>query len=199
MALQTLGASPAAPVSLSDAKAWLRIGHAGEDSLVDTLITSATARVEAETGRALIIRQMRETLDGWLVRRLSGCGSAFAVGLSPLVSVEEIRTLDRQHEAHIWDAEEYRVDVNADPGRIIARAPYAFPRPGRLAAGIEIDFTAGYGETADAVPPALIEAILRLVAEGYAGAERAERAMRGPARLPEDVDALLRPFRQVRL
>lgn len=199
MGLQTLGASPAAPVSLSDAKAWLRVGHAGEDAAITSLIATAAARVEAETGRALLTRTYRETLDSWPIRRLSGCGSAFALAVAPAVSVEAVRTFDRAGEATLWDPDEYRVDTSADPGRLIARAPFGFPRPGRLAAGIEIDFTAGYGENAGDVPPALIEAILRLVAEGYAASEPALAAGRGPARLPETVDALLRPFRQVRL
>lgn len=199
MGLQTLGAAPAAPVSLSDAKAWLRVGHAGEDAAITALINTAVSRVEAETGRALLVRNFRETLDGWPIRRLSGCGSAFALAVAPAVSVEAVRTFDRAGEETLWDAEEYRVDTAADPGRLIARAPFAFPRPGRPAAGIEIDFTAGYGETASDVPPALIEAVLRLVAEGYAASEPALATGRGLARLPETVESLLRPFRQVRL
>ena len=194
-----LGPAPAAPVTLSDAKAWLRVGHAGEDAAISALIATAAARVEAETGRALITRTFRETLDGWPIRRLSGCGSAFALAVAPAVSVEAVRTFSRAGAQTLWDAEEYRVDISADPGRLIARAPFAFPRPGRLAAGIEIDFTAGYGETASEVPPALIEAILRLVAEGYAASEPALATGRGSARLPETVESLLRPFRQVRL
>ncbi|KPP80681.1 MAG: gene transfer agent gp8 family protein [Oceanicaulis sp. HLUCCA04] len=199
MGLQTLGPAPAALLSLSEAKAWLRVGHASEDTAITALITTATARVEAETGRALLTRTFRETLDSWHPRRLSGCGSAFALAVAPAVSVEAVRTFDRAGEETLWDEAEYRVDTSADPGRLIARAPFAFPRPGRLAAGIEIDFSAGYGETAADVPPALIEAILRLVAEGYAASEPALAAGRGPARLPETVDSLLRPFRQVRL
>ncbi|MFC4724378.1 hypothetical protein AB6B38_06955 [Glycocaulis abyssi] len=199
MGLQTLGAAPAAPVSLSDAKAWLRVGHAGEDASITALINTAVSRVEAETGRALLVRNFRETLDGWPIRRLSGCGSAFALAVAPAVSVEAVRTFDRAGEETLWDAEEYRVDTSADPGRLIARAPFAFPRPGPLAAGIEIDFTAGYGETASDVPPALIESVLRLVAEGYAASEPTLATARGPARLPETVESLLRPFRQVRL
>jgi len=199
MGLQTLGPAPAAPVSLSDAKAWLRVGHAGEDAAITALISTAAARVETETGRALFTRAFRETLDSWHPRRLSGCASAFALAVAPAVSVEAVRTFDRAGEATLWDEAEYRVDTAADPGRLIARAPFAFPRPGRLAAGIEIDFTAGYGSSASDVPPALIEAVLRLVADGYAASEPALAAGRGPARLPETVESLLRPFRQVRL
>ncbi|MBV5257468.1 hypothetical protein FLX56_03405 [Synechococcus moorigangaii CMS01] len=199
MGLQTLGTAPAAPVSLSEAKAWLRVGHAGEDAAISALINTAVSRVEAETGRTFLIRSFRETLDSWPIRRLSGCGSAFALAVAPAVSVEAVRIFDRAGVETLWDAEEYRVDTSADPGRLIARAPFAFPRPGRLAAGIEIDFTAGYGETASNVPPALIEAVLRLAAEGYAASEPALATARGPARLPETVESLLRPFRQVRL
>lgn len=199
MGLQTLGPAPAAPLSLSDAKAWLRVGHAGEDAVITALIHTAVARVEAETGRALMARSFRETLDTWPVRRLSGCGSAFALALSPAISLEAVRTIDRAGTPRLWDEAEYRLDAAAEPGRLIALAPFAFPRPGRLAAGIEIDFTAGYGESPADVPPALIEAVLRLVSHAYAASEPAVATGRGPARLPETVEGLIRPFRQVRL
>ena len=42
-----------APVSLTEAKLFLRVGHDGEDGLIQTLIDAAQTRVEAETGRIL--------------------------------------------------------------------------------------------------------------------------------------------------
>ena len=41
------------PVSLADAKAHLRVIHAGDDAIIAALITAARAAVESETGRAL--------------------------------------------------------------------------------------------------------------------------------------------------
>ena len=43
----------AAPVSLTEAKLFLRVEHDAEDGLIQTLIDAAKARVEGEVGSAL--------------------------------------------------------------------------------------------------------------------------------------------------
>lgn len=42
-----------APVTLTEAKLFLRVDHAAEDGLIQTLIDAARARVEADVGRPL--------------------------------------------------------------------------------------------------------------------------------------------------
>ncbi|MEQ8405706.1 MAG: phage head-tail connector protein [Oceanicaulis sp.] len=198
MTLHLITPPAAEPVALDDAKTWLRVAHAEEDDLITELIRSAAARVEAETGLALIARSYREVLDAWSARRLSAYGQAVRVARGPLISVEAVRTYARDGTPEIWDTAEYRAETG-EPGRIIAVYPFSLPQPGRAAGGIEIEFTSGFGAAADAVPAALKEAVLRLVAQSYATAEPAESARRGEAGLAEDVAALLRPWRRVRL
>lgn len=42
-----------APVSLAEAKLFLRVGHEAEDGIIQTLIDAARARVEGESGVSL--------------------------------------------------------------------------------------------------------------------------------------------------
>lgn len=194
MTLQLVTPPAAEPVTLSDAKAFLRVGHDAEDGLILQLIASARQRVEAETGRTLITRTWREVLDRWdEPGRIAACGRQFRLAMPPLVSVISVTTFAADDVASVWDAAAYFVDTASDPGRIAARSG-GFPGPGRAIAGIEVVFEAGYGETPEDVPDALREAVLRLTADAYLNRDgQAERP------LPLAVHSLLAPFKRVRL
>lgn len=194
MTLQLVTPPAVEPVTLSDAKAFLRIGTGHEDDLIAQFISSARMRVEAETGRALILRTCRETLDAWdLPGRIADQGRQFRLPLPPLISVTSITIHDAEDVGAVWDAANYFVDAASDPGRIAVRTG-AFPRPGRAVAGIEILFEAGYGASADDVPEALREAVMRLTADAYLN-----RDGHGERPLPMAVQSLLAPFKRVRL
>ena len=65
MILTTLAAPAAEPVSLAEAKDYLRIGGDGEDGLVGSMIAGARARIEALANVAMITRTLRVTMDWW--------------------------------------------------------------------------------------------------------------------------------------
>jgi uncharacterized phiE125 gp8 family phage protein len=112
--------------------------------------------------------------------------------------VEALRVYDRGGAAQLIDPAEYRVEPG-EPGRLIAILPFTLPRTERLAGGIEIEFTAGFGPSASDVPAALGEAILQLTAARYGGVEKAETAARGEVGSPETVATLLSPWRRLAL
>jgi uncharacterized phiE125 gp8 family phage protein len=195
----TLTAPPAVePVSLGEAKAFLRVAHTDENQLITDLVRASRERVEALTGLALITQSWRETLDAWPARRVSACGQAVRLLRRPLISVEALRIHDRGGFAQLIDPAEYRVEAG-EPGRLIATLPFTLPPPQRLAGGIEIDFTAGFGSSTNDVPAALSVAILQLTAASYGGTERAESARRAEEGVPDAVHALLSPWRRVSL
>jgi uncharacterized phiE125 gp8 family phage protein len=58
--LETLVAPVAEPVSLPEARAWLRLGTDGDDAVLTALIAAARSRFERQTGKALLVRTVRE-------------------------------------------------------------------------------------------------------------------------------------------
>ncbi len=74
------------PVSLQEAKNWLRVEGNGDDMLIQALITSARLIVEARTATMLITQRWRCILDAWPISAI------VEIPLKPLQGIDEIRT-----------------------------------------------------------------------------------------------------------
>lgn len=145
------------PVSLAEAKAHMRITHDADDDAIESLIRAARAMCEGYTGRALVSRGVSLYMDAWVQ-------DIVALPLPPLQSVGAIHVYDAAGVAATFPATSYAVDAKSHPARILLSG--APPQPGQSLSGIEIAYTAGYGDAAD-VPQPLKEGILRLVAHLY--------------------------------
>lgn len=187
MSIRIVTPPAAEPVALGEMKTVLRIDHDDEDALIEALIRAARERVEAATGRALITRGVVETLDRWPAR-----GGPQRLGVSPVSAVTEVRTRTAAGAATVLAADRYYADLAANPPRLVLISGAHWPLPGRGSGGIEIQYTAGYGDTPDDVPEALRQAVREIAAEAYdrGGVQGA---------LAPATQALLAPFRRVRL
>lgn len=148
----------AAPVTLAEVKAYLRLGHSSEDDLLAGLIAAATEDVEKSAGLALIVQSWRLVLDKWPT------GDRVALLRHPVIAVQSVTMFGTDGEATLLDPAKYQVDPISRPARLHFEA-----RPTVLRAmnGIEIDFTAGFGEAGTDVPDLLKRAILVLAAHWY--------------------------------
>jgi len=178
------------PLSLAEAKAYLRVAHSDDDAVIAALIESARAYVEARTRRALITQIWRHSRDAWPV------GGRVAVLPVPLLELTAARVYDEDGVAQAIDPETFVFDTISAPG-VISFAPWSVPPPGRVQAGIELDFAAGYGGTPDDVPAPLRLAIRLLVAHWYEN--RGVVVSGGTAPMPAGVVELIAPYRVLSL
>lgn len=177
------------PLSLADAKAFLRVAHDDDDAVITALIAAARGHVEALTRRALLTQTWRVTRDAWPRNGI------IALRIGPLQSVVAARVVDPDGTAHAVDVENFVVDTG---GNAIAAPSWALPMPGRRRAGIELDVLCGFGAAAGDVPDDLIQALLRLVAHWYDN--RGIIAIGGTtAVLPAGVHELIAPHRMLAL
>ncbi|MEZ5785257.1 MAG: head-tail connector protein [Xanthobacteraceae bacterium] len=182
---------PAAePLTLAEAKIWLRVEHDDDDELIASLITGARTLVEQETRRALITQVWRIVRDSW------PASGRLEISPAPLRQVLAVRIYDAAGAAQEIETDVFTLATGGAPG-VLGLLPGALPQqPGRALAGIEIDVEVGYGADGSAVPEPLRQAIRLLVAHGYEnrGGEPA-----GNARLPAHVALLIAPYRVLSL
>jgi uncharacterized phiE125 gp8 family phage protein len=179
------------PVTVSEAKAHLRLDSSAEDLLIASLILTSRLHIEAALGLALISQAWTITLDGW------PDGDAVVLPLRPVQAIEEVRVRDAASDAVIVDPESYALDGQGVPARLIWRGavwPASQNKPG----GIEIDVVAGFGDAAADVPAPIRHAVLLLVAHWYEHRDPIEIGAAGTA-IPRPVSELLAPYRAVRL
>lgn len=188
-ALVRLAGPAGEPVTLAGAKAHLRVVDTAEDAYIEGLIAMARQAVEDVTGRALLPQSWRLRLDAWPRR------PSVDLPRAPLRAVSAVRLYDGAGATTLWDGEDYFADTASAPGRLVRRNG-AWPLPGRHAAGIEIDFEAGYDE--ETLPAPLRRAVLLYVAHFF---EHRESVFAGGSimALPMSVAALVAPYQMVRL
>jgi uncharacterized phiE125 gp8 family phage protein len=172
------------PVTLAEAKAYLKLDTTDEDALITRLITAARFRAEWHTSRALVTQSWIYRLDAW------PCGPVLDIPLQPLQSVSAVTVTARDGSTTTLSSTLYTVDT---AGGRLAFAPLVAP-PADLAPinAIAIAFTAGYGD-ASAVPAPLKVAVLAFIAFLY------EYRGDAPADPPPAVAALLAPYRILRI
>lgn len=158
MAAILLTPPEAEPLSVSDAKAYLRVETDDDDVLIASLIAAARSHVEALGRCALLTQSWRLVLDGWPP------DGRIKPKLAPLSAVTAARVYDEAGTAHAIDAENFVLDAAQG---VIAVRPCVMPQPGRATAGIEIDVVAGFGDAGGDVPQALMQALRMMVAHWY--------------------------------
>ena len=179
------------PVSLVEAKAFLRLDAGAEDALVTTLIAAARLHVEGTTGRALVRQSWRAVLDAWPAERV------VRLPVAPLLELTEIRVFDEQDDEHVIGLGQFQAETGVAPARVLLPGTVAGMPVLRERLGIEIDYVAGFGDAAD-VPRDLRQALLALVAHWFEHRDLGVVAGSG-AVMPAGFDRLVAGYRQVRL
>ncbi|MBO6719148.1 MAG: phage head-tail connector protein [Rhizobiaceae bacterium] len=179
----------AEPVTLAHAKAELRVDHDSEDDLIEGLIRAAREEVEQTTGLAMIDQGWRLALDRIppvrcvLIRR------------GPVRAITAVTAYGSDGEASVLEPSTYQLDSLSRPARMHFEVA---PSDLRVFNGIEIDFTAGYGEAGTDVPDLLRRAVLMLVSHWFEF-RASFGAGEQPVSLPDGYRRLLASFMARRL
>jgi uncharacterized phiE125 gp8 family phage protein len=146
------------PLTLSEAKAHLRVSGSDDDTTVASYLSAARIRFERETGRQLITADFTFRLD-----RFPHGLESIKLPRPPLQEVEEIHYIDPAgDEQTLVAGTDYIVDTDREPGEIRLAYNKTWPSTRLQPNAVEIDFVAGYGDDTTDVDE-LIRGAIRLM------------------------------------
>jgi len=167
------------PVSVSEAKAHLRVDGSDEDTLIGALVASATSHLDGYSGvlgRAIITQTWRQDFDDFSTR--------LRLPLFPVASISSVTYRDANGTTQTVSAANYA--LLCDDRGYYVRFIDDYDPPIVYDDGPAVSVTYVAEATA---PPGLMHAIKLLVGAWFADREAGE--------IPRAVDRLLTPFRRI--
>ncbi len=180
------------PVTLAQAKEFLRFDNNNEDDFINSLITAARLHVESVSGRALISQSWRLVLDEWPKNRIIN------LPIAPLISLSAINIYDEEGNANSLSLAQFQAETKTSPARIFLPRLIEGQINMRERQAIEIDFLAGYGATEQDVPNDLKIAIFTLIAHWFEHRDALIIAGSGSI-VPAGFDRIIAPYKIVKL
>jgi len=150
------------PITLSEAKAWLKVDDSAEDALIESLISAARRKAEQYAGQLLLTQTVREYFDGF---------PPYQIELSfPANSITSVKYKDETGTEQTVSSADYSADIVSKAPRIWINPDKAWPTTGSYPNAVSIEYSTGYA-TASNVPDTFKTAICLLLAFLYENRE----------------------------
>ena len=144
-------------VSLTEVKAWLKIDGTNEDTLLTSLIASATAECEAYAGLSFITRTRTVKLDSFSGREL-------ILPYGPVTALSSIAYSDEDDVSTPISSGDYTYDIASGLARV--RVTESWPATNRALSNVVVTYVAGFANAA-AVPELIKTAVKQKIALDY--------------------------------
>ena len=180
------------PITLIEAKNFLRVDLDDDDTYISSLITSAREYCESITMRALGTQDFELILDNF-----PSIKDFFEIPRPPLQKINTAQYRNSFGEIKDIDPLTILFDYDTEPGRIVLAYnrfwPIFIPYP---AGAVIINYTAGYN-VQNPMPIGIKQAMLLLIGQWYTNRE--PMVDRRLTELKYSIDALLAPYRVLTL
>jgi len=162
------------PITLIEAKLYLRVDHANEDTLVSDLITASRMMAEGWLSRSLMPQSWKLAYD-------DGIAECIALPMGPVTGITSVTVFASDGTSQAINASYYW--LNAAKNALVMNSAL-------LGFRVEIIYATGYASAGD-IPRPIRQGMLAHIAAMYDN--------RGDAALPDQAAILYAPYREVRL
>lgn len=173
------------PVSLSEAKAWLKVDNTADDDLISSLIVAARMAVEDYTNLKLIEQTIEETYDCFPAANMYNEYGALRLTHGPVVSVTSIGYQLVAGTYTALNSYDYKAHTYQRPAIITPAYNGLWPTVIKFPEAVKVTYVAGVAANAAAVPDLFKNAIKKMLLQWY---EKRGENMR---KIPTDVEFML--------
>lgn len=157
----TVPSAPAVePISLTEAKAYLKVDTTADNDFITGLIQAAREEVETYTSKRLVTQTIVEYFECF------PRSTWFILAASPVQSVTSIQYYDTDNVLQTMSSGDYLLDGNSTPARIGLDLDATWPSTASRLKAVTVTYVAGYGNAA-AVPLRIKEAMYLIIADWY--------------------------------
>lgn len=183
------------PLTLEEVKIHLKIeaDETTEDTLLNSLITSARIHAETYTRRALGAQTWTLYMD-----KFDYDDDEICISYPPLTAVNSVKYYDEYGVLITMSPTLYQVDTHSTPGRIVIAYGEVWPQTelGRINA-VEIEFNCGYTDGVNIIPESIKQAMLLMIGHWYSNKESVVVGTIA-SKVPETSEALMWAYRDLR-
>jgi uncharacterized phiE125 gp8 family phage protein len=186
MALELVTGPTQEPVTLTEAKAQLRLDIPDDDGLLAGYLIAAREYIEGQIKRDLVTKTWDYVIDGtWPVR---GYRQYIRLPVNPVQSVVSVKYVDDSGATQTLDPSLYTVAARTSYSYITPAYDVVWNTTRRVPEAVTVRFVSGYTEC----PQDLKVAVMLLAGHFYENREAV--SVRAVHEVPFTVDALISPY-----
>jgi uncharacterized phiE125 gp8 family phage protein len=159
MGYTVVTAPSAEPITLAEAKLFLKEDGSDNDALITSMIVAARTVVEGKANRSLVTQTRKLSLDDFPSKEIQIYGS-------PIQSITHVKYYDSDNVLQTLAATNYQIDITVEPGRFDISSTGEWPDTYDRFNAVEITFVSGYGGASD-VPANLKDAMYFMIGHWY--------------------------------
>ena len=163
MAFDIVTAAASEPITLSEAKNFLRVDHSDDDTLISALITASRQMCEEYTRRILVTTTIDEYFDKFPMNRWENLSNLIYLSRGPVASITSVKYVDEIGSEVTITTDQYIIDTISEPARIQSTAGWF------AAAGVVNQVIVRYivGTDVSSIPKPLIQGMMLVISDLY--------------------------------